>query len=157
MKRYGKIAITSLVALLLCAAVWIAAVMVMPVLAAPTTAATIPTAHPDIKTAALVYIMIYSSDASQVYDTTANGAAGDFVAIASVTYANAAITVPVNTDFYIGQIKIPTNIRRNTVFVRGYASSDATADKNDTQIFAWMCQFDSNGWCKWSGSDVYSF
>lgn len=154
--KYGKIAIGILMLLLVTVALFVG-YMAPKAWAAPTTVSTMPTTHPDIKTASLVYIVIYSDDAAYVYDTTANSNAGGFVAIASVTYANAAITVPVNTDFYVGQVKIPTNIRSKRVFVRGYASSDGTADKDDTQIFAWMCYFDASGWSRWPGADVYSF
>ncbi len=154
-KKYGKFTASVLIVLVFAAA-WIG-YTVTQAWAAPTTASTMPTAHPDIKTASLVYITIYSDDAAYVYDTTANSNTGGFVAIASVTYANAAITVPVNTDFYVGQVKIPTNIRSKRIFIRGYASADATADKNDTQIFAWMCYFDANGWTRWPGADVYAF
>lgn len=157
MKRYGKIAITSLVVILIGVMVWIAAVLVGQARAAVTTEAMTATFDPRINTAAYVFIQIYTMDGAYVYDTTANSDTGGWTAIGSATFANTDIAVSVNTDFYVGQIVMPANVRSKRVIIRPWVSADATPDKADTQLTAFCAYYDANGWTKWPGPEGYSF
>jgi hypothetical protein len=127
-KHTGKIIIGCIVVLLLIAA------MVAPLAtAAVTTQNVLMVSNAAIKDYTYVYVQVFSLDGVQVYDTTANSSTGGFTARADATYANTDIEVAVDADFYIGEMKLPSNITGSKI-VRLMGSTDATADKDDTQI-----------------------
>jgi hypothetical protein len=154
--RLGKITAVMIVLLMAVVTGWVA-YLAAPAMAAVTTQNEAIVTHPDIKSYTYVYVQIWSFDGTYVYDTEANSAAGGWTAIGSATYANTDIEIVVNADYYVGALKLPTNIRSKRIVVRVMGSADATPDKNDTQITAYAMYYDVNGWSKWPGPDAFSY
>jgi hypothetical protein len=127
-KHTGKIILGCILVVVI-----IAAVLASLTHAAVTTQNVLMVSNPEIKNYTYVYVQVFSLDGVQVYDTTANSSTGGFTGRADATYANTDIEVVVDSDFYIGEMKLPSNITGSKI-VRLMGSTDATADKDDTQI-----------------------
>jgi hypothetical protein len=151
-KYYGKIKVAAIVLMMVLVTAWVG-YMAPRAFAAVTTQNESIVTHPDIKNYTYVYAQLWSFDGTYVYDTEAASAAGGWTAIGSATYANTDIEIVVNTDFYVGLLKLPTNIRSKRIVVRIMGSGDATPDKTDTQITAYAMYLGPNGWEKWPGPD----
>jgi hypothetical protein len=128
MKKHASKIILSLVV-----AALIALPLIRITLGAVTTQNVLMVSNPKIKDYAYVYVQAFSLDGVQVYDTTVSSDTGGFTSRADATYANTDIEVVVDADFNIGEMKLPSNITGSKL-VRLMGSSDATPDKDDTQI-----------------------
>lgn len=139
----GKIAVSISAMLVIASVILLAGILVEKSRAAVTTQVAFPVLNPEIKDYTLVYVQLFNWECTYVFDNTANTNTGGMVALASATYANTATTVTVNSSYYVGSMTIPSGIDKAQNYVyRLMGSSDATADKTDTQIAAGVFRFD---------------
>lgn len=144
MKKYkGKITAIAITAILIIATVYTLA-FVQEAQAAPATATILPVMNPQIKNYSYVFAQVYDKSGTMVFDVTAADEAGAMAARSSTTFADTGIAVTLDTDFYVGELKFPTALsggRGGQYIVRIWGSSDATFDKDDTQIAAMALKF----------------
>ncbi|MGD9210525.1 MAG: hypothetical protein PVI90_07105 [Desulfobacteraceae bacterium] len=104
------------------------------VYAAVTTKPVIPVMNSTVGTYDTVFAQVFDFSLVNVFDVTEDDGDGGMVAVSGATFANTAITVTIDSNFYVGSIPFPSDLSKGIYIIWLRGSADATPDKDDDVI-----------------------